>query len=57
MSLQEAKQRGEEVRVSSAGAKLIGPDSGQIEESLRPTLVAERCRKRGEGKCHRIVWV
>jgi len=57
VSLEEAKQSGEEFRLSGAGAQLIGPDSGQVEESLRPTLVTERCRQRGEGKRHRIVWV
>ena len=57
MSLEEAKQSGEDLPVSRAGAQLIGPDSGQVEESLRPTLVTERCRQRDEGKRHRIVWV
>jgi len=57
VSLEEAKQSGEELPVTRAGAQLIGPDSGQVEESLRPTLVTERCRQRGEGKRHRIVWV
>lgn len=57
MSLEEAKQSGEEFRLSGAGAELIGTDFGQIEELLRPTLVTERCRQRGEGKRHQIVWV
>ena len=57
MSFEEAKQRGEEVAIARAGAQLVGPDSGQVEEPLRPTLVTERCRQRGEGKSHRIVWV
>ena len=54
---EEAKQRGEQFRVAGPGAQLIGPNSGQVEEPLRPTLVTERCRERGEGERHRIVWV
>jgi hypothetical protein len=57
VGLEEAKQRGEEFHVSRAGTELVGPDSGQVEEALRPTLIAERCRQGGEGKSDGIVWV
>ena len=57
MRFEEAKQSGEEFRLARPFAQLFSPDSGQIEESVRPTLFTKRCRKRGEGKSHRIVWV
>ena len=56
MRFEEAEQRGEQRRLAGPGPQLICPDSGQVEEPLRPTLVAERCRERGEGKSHRIIW-
>ena len=56
MRFEEAKQRGEQRRVAGPARELIRPDSGQVEEPLRPAFVAERCRKRGEGKRHRIIW-
>jgi hypothetical protein len=57
MCLEEAQQSDKQIRVARASAQFLRPDSGQIEESLRPTLVAERCRQSGEGESHRIVWV
>ena len=37
--------------------ELVSPDSGQVEKTAGPPLVAERCRKSGEGKGDRIVWI
>jgi hypothetical protein len=54
---EKAQQGSEQSRVANSSAQFLSPDSGQIEESLRPTLVAERCRQSGEGESHRIVWV
>jgi hypothetical protein len=38
------KQRG----LSRAAAKLVCPDSGQVEEAPGPPVMPERCRKRGQ---------
>jgi two-component system, cell cycle response regulator DivK len=57
MSLEEAEQRGEECGLRSPASKLVSPDSGQIDEPLRPTLTPKRCRKRGEGKSDRVIVV
>jgi hypothetical protein len=47
MGFEEAEQRREQYRVIRLAAKLICPDSGQVEEPSRPALVAKRCRKCG----------
>ena len=54
--LEETQQSREERRIGSSGAQLIRPDSGQIEEALRPAFGPERCRKRGQRKSERVVW-
>jgi len=54
---EKAQQRREQVRLTRSAAKLVGPDSGQVDEPLRPTLVTDRCRKRGEGKSHWVIVV
>ena len=51
---QEADHRGEQRRLADTSPKLVCPDSGQVDEPLRPTSVTERCRKRGKGKSCRI---
>jgi hypothetical protein len=38
----EADQRREQGRLARARAKLLRPNSGQVEEPLRPPAVAER---------------
>ena len=48
--LEKAQHRAEECRIGEPLTKLVGPDSGQVEESLRPTFGAERCSKRSEGE-------
>jgi len=54
---EKAEQGGEQRRVAGSRAQFVSPDSGQIEEPMRPSLVAERCRQRGESESHRIIWV
>jgi len=54
---EKTQQSREQLLVARSGAQLVRPDSGQVEEPLRPTLIAERCHERGEGKRYRIVWV
>ena len=56
MRLEKAQQRGEQGRIGCPRAKLVRPDSGQVDEPLRPPLGPKRCRKRGEGNSNRIVW-
>ena len=54
MRFEEAQQRREQRWIAGAGAKLASPDSGQVEEPVRPTRVAERCRECGYGKSREI---
>jgi len=54
--LEEAQQGRQERRIGGAAPKLVRPDSGQVEEPAGPALLAERCRKCGEGKSYRILW-
>ena len=56
MRFQEAKHGGEKRRFAEPGPQLLSPDSGQVEEPLRPTLGAERCGERSEGESDRIIW-
>jgi hypothetical protein len=56
MRFEEGDQRGQQHRVGGAPPKLIRPDSGQVEEALRPPLVTKRCRQRGEGKSLSVIW-
>ena len=53
---EKANERGEQRRVARLALQLVCPDSGQVEEPLRPTLLPERCRKRGKGKSNRVIW-
>ena len=56
VSFEEAQQSGEQNWVINPASKLLSPDSGQVEEPLRPPFVAKRCRKRSEGERDRIIW-
>ena len=49
MRLEKPQQTGEQRGIAGSGAKRVCPDSGQVEEPPRPSAVAERCRKCGEG--------
>jgi hypothetical protein len=44
MRFEERDECGKERRFAGAAAELICPDSGQVEEPLRPTRIAKRCR-------------
>ena len=57
MRLKKAKQRRQQRRLPRPPPQLFSPDSGQIDEPLGPTLVTNRCRKSGEGKCHWVIVV
>jgi two-component system, cell cycle response regulator DivK len=56
MGFEEGDQRGQQHRVVRPTPEFIRPDSSQRKEPLRPTLVNERCRERGESKGYGIVW-
>ena len=43
MTFKEVEQGDEQGRVGRALAKLVSPDSGQVEEALRPSRFIERC--------------
>jgi hypothetical protein len=42
MRFEEADKGGEQFRIARAFAKLIRPNSGQVEEPARPALVGKR---------------
>ena len=44
VSLEETQQRGEKRWLRRSAPELLSPDSGQIDEPLRPTLLTKRCR-------------
>jgi len=56
VGFEETQKRGEKRGIAEPAPEFVGPDSGQIEEPLRPSLVAERCRQRGEGNSRGIIW-
>jgi len=53
---QETQKRYEKVGFTSTGTKLVGPNSGQIDEPPGPPVITKRCRKRSERKRNCIVW-
>jgi len=53
--LEEPDQRSEDHRVPRTLPQLFRLDSGQVEEPLRPSLVGERCSKRGQRKRQRVI--
>jgi len=57
VTLEEAQQSGEERRIGGTSAQLVSPDSGQVDEPLRPTLAPKRCRKSGESNRDRVIVV
>ena len=46
MRLEKLEQRHEQRPFAGPSAKLACPDSGQVEEALRPPRLIERCGKR-----------
>ena len=56
MRLEEADERGKQSRFAGSGAKLVRPNSGQVEEPMGPAAVDERCRKSGKGQSVDILW-
>jgi hypothetical protein len=53
--LKKADERRKNGRLGRSGAKLVRPNSGQVEEAMGPAAVTERCRKRGKGQCVNIL--
>ena len=56
MRLEKEQQGGEQRRLTCTAPQLIGPDSGQVDEPLRPSFGTKRCRKRGKAERDRIIW-
>jgi len=54
--LEKRNQACQQLRVGGPAPEFIRPDSGQVEEPLGPSLVPERCRKRGKGNRQRVIW-
>lgn len=57
MRLEKAQQCSQERWLSCSRLEFIRPDSGQIDEPLRPTFAPKRCRESGKGKSYRIILV
>jgi two-component system cell cycle response regulator DivK len=56
MCFKERDKRDEQCRIVRPLPKLVGPDSGHVEEPVRPAWVLERCGERCKGEGMRIVW-
>ena len=56
MRFEKAQQRRKQHGIGGAEPQLVSPNSGQVEEPLRPTLRAERCGQRSKGERDRIIW-
>ena len=56
MGFEEAKQRRKKLGLTEAPAKLVCPDSGQVDEPLGASSVTKRCRKRGKGGSFWVCW-
>ena len=52
---EETQQCRKECRIASSSSQFFSPNSGQIQEPLRPARLTERCGKRGKGKNHGIM--
>ena len=55
--LEEMQQRREERRLGGVRFQLMRPDSGQIDEPLRPPSTPERCCKGGQGESDWVIVV
>ena len=44
MGLEEPQERSEQQRIRRSAFQLIRPNSGQIDEPLRPPVTTKRCR-------------
>ena len=56
MSFKKAQEGCKQIRFRSPAAKLVCPDSGQVDEPLSPPSITKRCRKRGKGDSLRVRW-
>jgi hypothetical protein len=55
MCFEKAQQGRKQHRLGRSGPQLVRPDSGQGDEPLRPSSIAERCRKGGKCKSHWVI--
>ena len=56
MRLKEVEKRDEQGRVGGPVAKLLSPDSGQVEKAAGPLRFIERCSKRRQSERDRVGW-
>jgi hypothetical protein len=56
MRFEEAQDGYQQRWFGCSAAKLVSPDSGQVEEPLRPALLTKRLGKRGEAERNRVIW-
>ena len=54
---EEAQQGRQQRGLRRPAPKLLGPDSGQVDEPLRPTLAPKRCGEGTEGEGYRVALV
>ena len=55
MGFEKADQFGQEFGRPGAGAKLVRPDSGQVDETAGPPVIVERLHERGKREHLRVV--
>lgn len=52
---QKPQQCAQQRRIGRSRPQLLSPDSGQLDEPLRPARVTKRCRKCGERESDRVI--
>jgi hypothetical protein len=56
VGFEKAKQRRKELGLAEPRAKLVCPDSGQVDEPLGASSVTKRCRKCSKGGSFWVSW-
>ena len=57
MRFEKTDQCSEQARFARSGAKLVCPDSGQLDEPLRPSGITKGYGKGAKGKLEGIIWL
>jgi len=55
MRFEKAQERAKQRRIGGSRPQLVSPDSGQLDEPLRPASVTKRCRKGSERESDRVI--
>ena len=54
---EKAEEGGQQLRIRGPVPQLVSPDSGQVDEPLRPTLFTKRCGKRAKREGDGVIGV